>query len=99
MAEGTQVAQMNEAIIDLRQTQDRHTRTLKALIQQVGQINEAMMSLVRGGTKIFVLGGGGVSYGTRQLIKTNPTCMHTIAHFIFVYILPLPQIFSHLFCC
>ena len=54
MAEGTQVAQMNEAIIDLRQTQDRHTRTLKALIQQVGQIIEAMKSLVRGGTKIFV---------------------------------------------
>ena len=59
MAEGTQVAQMNEAIIDLRQTQDRHTRTLKALIQQVGQINEAMKSPVRGGTKIFVCWGGG----------------------------------------
>jgi len=46
MAEGTQVAQMNEAIIDLRQTQDHHTRTLKVLTQQVGQINEAMKSLI-----------------------------------------------------
>ena len=53
MAEGTQVAQMNEAIIDLRQTQDRHTRTLKALIQQVAQINEAMKSLVRAEPKFL----------------------------------------------